>query len=151
MIIKYNELTGLRRKVVMVDGCFDPLHHGHITYFQFAVRFGLPVLCNIENDEYLRKIKKRPPLLPLDVRVVVIDAIKFITYTHPQSTTTYDVLGKLRPLKYVKGADWKNKILPKEEITLCKRYGIEVEFMDNNLDSSTQIIARYLAKMKKFV
>lgn len=150
MIVQYKDLIGLRRKVVMVDGCFDPLHHGHIAYFQFAASFGLPLLCNVENDNYIREIKHRPPLLVLKKRIQVIDAIRYIKYTHTQTTTTYDVLEKLKPIKYVKGADWKYKKIPKEEALICKRNEIEIVYPDKNLDSSSDIIASFVKAFRKY-
>ena len=36
MIVDSRGLAELARKVVMVDGSFDPLHDGHIAYFEAA-------------------------------------------------------------------------------------------------------------------
>lgn len=149
MIISTADLIKLRRKTIIVDGCFDPLHYGHIAYFKFAAGFGLPVLCNVETDRYLQEVKKRPPLLPETQRIQVIDAIKYITYTHLQNTTTADVLRRLQPLKYVKGIDWKNKILPEDELETCKKYGIEVLYIEENLDSSTALVKRFIKNLKQ--
>lgn len=148
MIISTADLVKLRRKTIMTDGCFDPLHFGHIAYFKFAAGFGLPVLCNVETDRYIKESKKRPPLLPETQRIQVIDAIKYITYTHLQITTTTDVLRQLEPLKYIKGADWINKILPEDEFEMCKKYGIEVVYTDKNLESSTELINRFSRNLK---
>ena len=51
-------------RVAMVDGAFDPLHHGHIEYFKAARGLGVPLLCNVASDRYVRT--KHPPLLPED-------------------------------------------------------------------------------------
>ena len=44
MIIGYKDLKGYRKQVAMVDGAFDPLHHGHIDYFTRAREVGKRVL-----------------------------------------------------------------------------------------------------------
>jgi len=134
----------------MVDGCFDPLHLGHIEYFIFATSFNLPVFCNVENDHYIEKYKNRPSLLPEKQRVRIIDSIRFISYTHLQTTSTADVLAKLKPLKYIKGADWEQKKLPEEEIEVCKKYDIQIEYMTKNFDSSSRLLRRYLRKYGRF-
>lgn len=131
----------------MVDGCFDPLHVGHIRYFEFAAKFGLPVLCNIETDGYIKKYRRRPSLLPQRQRVELIDAIKYISYTHLQKTTTADVLKILQPVKYVKGADWKKKVLPKDELKVCQDFGIEIVYTDKNIDSSTALIKKFIKNL----
>ena len=148
MIINTNRLIKLRRKTILLDGCFDPLHYGHIAYFKFAAGFGLPVLCNVETDRFLQEVKKRPSLLPETQRIQVIDAIKYITYTHLQNTTTADVLRQLQPLKYIKGTDWKNKILPEGELETCKKYGIEIVYTNKNLESSTALIKKFSRYLK---
>ena len=41
---------------VLVDGSFDPLHSGHIKYFEEARNlFSLPIVCLIANDGYVSK------------------------------------------------------------------------------------------------
>ena len=36
MIVATRELSGHRGRVTMVDGGFDPLHPGHVAYFEAA-------------------------------------------------------------------------------------------------------------------
>ena len=36
MIVAFEELKAHRGKVAMVDGAFDPLHAGHVDYFEEA-------------------------------------------------------------------------------------------------------------------
>lgn len=144
MILRSDDFKKYRGKVIMVDGCFDPLHVGHIKYFEFAASFGIPVFCNVETDSYIREYRKRPSLLPQEQRIEIIDAIKYITYTHLQETTTTDVLKLLRPIKYVKGDDWKKKVLPKDELKACKDFGIEIVYTNKNFDSSTALIKKFI-------
>ena len=74
MILDFTDLSRYRGAVAMVDGAFDPLHKGHIEYFRAAAALGLPLLCNVASDRYVRT--KHPPLLPEQHRAAVIDAIR---------------------------------------------------------------------------
>lgn len=150
MILTLEQLYLFEKKVALIDGCFDPLHIGHIEYFKFAASFGLPVLCNVENDDYINQYKNRPSLIPAYQRIVIIDSIKYISFTHLQTTSTYDVLLKLQPKKYIKGFDWKKKKLPKEEIEACHKYGIEIEYTDKNFDSSSNLLGAFIKKYGEF-
>jgi D-beta-D-heptose 7-phosphate kinase/D-beta-D-heptose 1-phosphate adenosyltransferase len=150
MIVKLNQLPLYQKKTVLVDGCFDPLHLGHIEYFKFAASFGLPVLCNVENDCYIKKYKRRPSLLPAYQRLLIVDSVKYISLTHLQTTSTADVLKRLRPVKYIKGADWKKKRLPQEEIDICKKYDIQIEYMNKNFDSSSKLLIGFIRKYSRF-
>jgi cytidyltransferase-like protein len=141
MIVAWHALPTLAGQVVMVDGSFDPLHEGHVAYFEAAAAIGKPVLCNITSDEWT--LRKHPVLLARESRTKVIDAIRFVTYVHSAVGSTRDVLAHLRPYAYVKGSDWLEKGgVPTEESDLCKRLGIEVRYVDTVLNSSTRLIER---------
>ncbi len=125
----------------MVDGGFDPLHPGHVAYFREAATLGAPVLCNLASDDYVAR--KHPPLLLQPERASVIDAIRFIDYVYCSMTTTADVLEAVVPRFYVKGADWRDRALPAEEVAVCERTGVEIVYLDTVLNSSTAILERF--------
>ena len=140
MIVETSELGRLAGEVVMVSGGFDPLHPGHIAYFREAAALGVPVLCNVSSDEWVAR--KHPPLLTQAERVQLIDAIRFVDYVHAEETTTVDVLARLRPRYFAKGADWRGR-LPEDEETVCAEHGIEIVFLDTLVDSSTDVLRRF--------
>jgi cytidyltransferase-like protein len=143
MILSFDELRDHRHQVAMVDGAFDPLHRGHIEYFREAsVRLDVPLLCNVASDEYVRT--KHPPLLPEDQRAAIVDAIRYISYTHLNRFDTETVLRELRPRYYVKGKDWEGR-LPPEQVRICAEHGIGVVYLDTVLDSSSRILEQFLS------
>jgi cytidyltransferase-like protein len=143
MIVSTNELRAYRGRVTMVDGGFDPLHHGHAAYFEAAAALGLPVLCNVSSDEYVAR--KHPPVLAQAERGALVDAIRWIAYTHLSSISTAAVLRLLEPRYYAKGGDWRDR-LPDEELTVCAERGIEVVYLDTVLHSSSDILERYAGR-----
>ena len=141
MIVTFEQLKNYWKKVAMVDGAFDPLHRGHIEYFRAASeQLDVPLLCNVASDRYVRT--KHPPLLPEDHRAAIVDAIRFITYTHINQFDTETILRELRPKYYVKGKDWIGR-LPPDQVTICAEYGIEVVYLDTVVDSSSRILKSY--------
>ena len=108
MIVSTEDLGRYRGAVTMVDGGFDPLHHGHVAYFEAAAALGLPVLCNVSSDEWVAR--KHPPLLDQAERAAIIDAIRWVDYTHLSAVETVDVLRLLSPRYYAKGADWEGRL-----------------------------------------
>ena len=142
MILEFAQLKDYRGSVAMVDGAFDPLHRGHVEYFRAAAeQLDVPLLCNVASDRYVRT-KNRPPLLPEDQRAAVVDAIRYITYTHINLFDTETILRELRPKYYVKGSDWKGR-LPAEQVAICREHGVEVVYLDTVFDSSTRILSEY--------
>ena len=144
MIVTFDELPALRRTVAMVDGAFDPVHAGHIEYFRAAAaRVGVPLLCNVASDRYVRS-KGRPPLLREATRAAVVDAIRYIAYTHVNQHDTETILEHLQPTHYVKGADWRDRGLPPRQVEICSRLGIEIVYLDTVIDSSTRLLERFV-------
>ena len=140
MIVTFEQLPDLRGTVAMVDGAFDPLHRGHIEYFRAASELGVPLLCNVASDAYVRT--KHPPLLPEEQRAAVVDAIRYITYTHINGADTETILRQLRPRYYVKGNDWVGR-LPAEQVAICGDHGIEIVYLNTVLDSSSRILQQF--------
>ena len=126
----------------MVDGSFDPLHDGHVRYFEFAASLGLPVFCNIASDGWTST--KHRVFLDREKRAIVLDSIRFIDFVHCTATTTADVLRIVQPRNYVKGADWKARGgVPPEEAAICRELGIEIVYANTEMNSSTQILKRF--------
>ena len=141
MIVGFEELKQYRGLVAMVDGAFDPMHRGHIEYFRAAAkRLDVPLLCNVASDRYVST--KHPPLLPEDQRAAVVDAIRYVTYTHINQFDTETILRELRPRYYVKGKDWEGR-LPPDQVVICREFGIEVVYLDTVLDSSSRLLKQY--------
>ena len=147
MILAFEQLKEYRKKVAMVDGAFDPLHRGHIEYFRVAAeQLGVPLLCNVASDRYVST--KHPPLLPEDQRAAIVDAIRFISYTHVNQFDTETILRELQPKYYVKGRDWDGR-LPPEQVKICREHGIEVVYLDTVFDSSTRILNEVIKQLSQ--
>lgn len=145
MIIHASQREALPEAFVMVDGCFDPLHRGHISYFRFAASLGLPVLCNLAGDAYIQSHKGRPTLLPEIDRAEVVNALGMIDYVFVSQQGTAWSLGHFRPRCYVKGAEWRGQ-LPEEQVKICAELDIEIVFAPPPLNSSTKILETFLEK-----
>ena len=140
MTVAFDGLKEYCGRVAMVDGAFDPVHRGHIEYFKAASALGAPLLCNIASDRYVRT--KHPSLLDESQRAAIVDAIRYMTYTHVNQFDTETILRELRPRFYVKGQDWDGR-LPAEQVAICREHAIEIVYLNTVLDSSTRILEQY--------
>jgi cytidyltransferase-like protein len=147
LILTFDQLKNYRKQVAMVDGAFDPLHRGHIEYFRAAAeQLDVPLLCNVASDGYVRS--KHPPLLPEDQRAAIVDAIRYISYTHVNQFDTETILRELQPKYYVKGKDWEGR-LPSEQVKICGEYAIQVVYLNTVLDSSTRILNEMIKQLSQ--
>jgi cytidyltransferase-like protein len=66
------------RKKVIVTGCYDWLHSGHIRFFEQASEYG-ELYVSLGNDANIRGLKGAGhPLLPQDERTCMVAAIRFV-------------------------------------------------------------------------
>lgn len=131
----------------MVSGRFDPLHPGHVGYFEQAAGLGLPLLCNVSSDPEVAL--KHAPVLTQRERGAVIAALRCVSYVYLAPGTTREALATLRPKVFVKGSDWDGR-LPPDELELLKRNGTEVVFLDTVTHSSTDIVKRFLDAQRQW-
>lgn len=67
------------KKVVLVGGCFDVLHPGHIIFLKKARAAGDKLIVLLESDEKIRKLKgERRPFFNQKQRAQVLSAIKYV-------------------------------------------------------------------------
>ena len=64
-------------KVIVVSGGFDPLHSGHISYFEDAKSYGDKLIVALNSDKWLEK-KKGKSFMPFSERKSVIENLKFV-------------------------------------------------------------------------
>ena len=62
---------------VMVSGCFDLLHSGHVEFLQNAAKYG-DLYVAIGNDETIKGIKGRYPTFPQEERLFIVNALSCV-------------------------------------------------------------------------
>ena len=67
-------------RVVVVTGGFDPLHFGHIAYFQEAKKLGDILCVGVNSDDWLTR-KKGQPFMSFEERINIVNNIKCVGHT----------------------------------------------------------------------
>jgi cytidyltransferase-like protein len=70
-------LAFMKRKRVMVSGCFDLLHSGHIAFLESAAEFGELHVC-LGNDENILQLKNRPVAQTEKERAYMLSALSCV-------------------------------------------------------------------------
>lgn len=65
------------KTIVVVTGGFDPLHSGHIAYFNAAKELGDMLIVGVNSDEWLRR-KKGQPFMDQYERCRIIESLKVV-------------------------------------------------------------------------
>jgi cytidyltransferase-like protein len=69
------------KKVVMVSGCYDLLHAGHIAFFKTAAKYG-ELHVFVGQDENIRFLKGKAPYFSQEERKYMVGAVKFVKEAH---------------------------------------------------------------------
>ena len=67
-------------KIVLVTGGFDPLHSGHVAYFQAARKLGDMLVVGLNSDAWLER-KKGQAFMPLAERRAIVGSLKDVDFT----------------------------------------------------------------------
>ena len=72
--------------IVLVNGGFDPLHSGHISYFKAARTLGDMLIVGLNSDEWLER-KKGRAFMPWNERLCIINNLSMVdeVYTFDDS------------------------------------------------------------------
>lgn len=73
-------LGNLKNKKVLVGGCFDVLHVGHIRFLTSAKKQGDILIVTLESDQYIHKFKKRIPVHSQRERAEIVAALQAVDY-----------------------------------------------------------------------
>lgn len=121
------------RRLVLTNGCFDLIHPGHVALLRHAAALGDVLVVGVNSDAGVRKLKGPDrPLMSLEDRLVVLQAVRWISVVTPFDEETADrLIEQVRPACYVKGADYDlasgGRILP--ETATLQRLGIPAVFV----------------------
>ena len=67
----------MKNKTVMVSGCFDLLHAGHVAFFKTASAYG-DLYVSIGRDENLLRLKGKKPVFSESERLYIVKSIKYV-------------------------------------------------------------------------
>ena len=94
--------------VVLTNGCFDLLHHGHTAFLQACAALGDVLVVGLNDDAAVTALKGRDrPVLAANQRAQILAAIRWVDLVviFPQLTAER-LIEAVRPDSYAKGAEY---------------------------------------------
>ena len=119
--------------IIIVSGYFNPIHKGHIEYFNKAKSLADKLIVIVNND-YQRELKGSKPFQDEEERATIVSNIKavdevVISIDKNRSVSDtikhiFNLYSKNYTLTFANGGDQNNESIP--EARVCKRLGIEI-------------------------
>ena len=102
---------GLTMKILL-NGCFDVLHHGHFKLIQHAASFGGQVIIGIDSDERVKKLKgEGRPFHSENERAFNLKQIRGVdaVVVFDSDEMLRELLERYKPDKFIIGSDYLGK------------------------------------------
>ena len=140
----------MKKKAIIVSGYFNPIHKGHLEYFQNAKKLA-DVLFVIVNNDHQRALKQSKEfqleeermlivssLKPVDKAILSIDKDRTVCETIASIAKDY---GQEYDLAFANGGDQNNTTIP--ERTICEKMGITLlDGLGDKIQSSSWLLKK---------
>jgi len=137
-----------KSKAVIVSGYFNPLHKGHIEYFQNA-KAKADFLFVIINNELQRKLKGSKEFQLEEERLFIVENLKvvdkcFLSIDQDRTVIKsiikiHELFSEQYDLSFANGGDQNNDTIPERPI--CEELGITLlDGLGNKIQSSSWLL-----------
>lgn len=130
-------------RVVLANGCFDPLHVGHVRYLADAAGHGDFLVVAVNDDAGTRRLKGADrPVMPARDRALLVAALACVDAVLTfEDDTVEGLLRELRPAVHAKGTDYARDTVPERDV--ARALGIETVIAgDPKTHASREVVAR---------
>ena len=112
------------RPKVLVSGCYDLLHAGHVAFFETAAQYGDLYVC-IGADDNIQRLKNHPPKFTEAERLYIVQSIRYVTHARVSSGTGMldfepDMV-EIKPDLFIVNEDGGTE----DKRRLCEKYGVQ--------------------------
>ena len=122
---------------VLVSGCFDPFHAGHLLHLEAARQFGDRLVVAVTKDAFVHKGENRP-VFAEDKRLLVVKALRCVDEAM-LSESSREALEVVKPQVFVLGMEYRTKIC-EEDAKFCAENGITIGFTNEEVFSSSALL-----------
>jgi len=127
--------------IVYTVGAFDLLHVGHLALLNHCKSLGDILAVGVASDEVVNLYKRNVPIVPLEQRVEMLEALSCVDIVRPYHSLEY--VSGCKAVKadiFVIGEDWGSNAHNLDVDAYLKRTGKEMtQVRYNPRTSSTQI------------
>ena len=137
-------------KAIIVSGYFNPIHKGHLDYFNQAKALADELIVIVNND-FQRELKGSQKFQLEDERVIIVSNIKAVDRVYlsvdqdrtvcQTITKIAEELGATHNLAFANGGDQNNQSIP--EVPVCQKLGVTlIDGLGDKIQSSSWLLKK---------
>ena len=149
-VIFKNNIEKMKPKAIIVSGYFNPIHKGHIEYFQNARSNG-DKLFVIVNSDFQRALKGSKEFQDEKERLFIVENLRlvdkcFLSIDKDRTVVEsikmiFNLFGNEYNLSFANGGDQNNDTIPERPI--CEELGIELlDGLGGKIQSSSWLLKK---------
>ncbi len=151
VLVLLEKMNKMKKKAIIVSGYFNPIHKGHIEYFNNAKKLANELFV-IVNSDYQRLLKGSKKFQEEDERIIIVSNIKAVDKAILSIDKDRTVCKTLKlifnkyeteyELFFANGGDQNNDTIP--ERSICEKVGITlVDGLGDKVQSSSWLLKNY--------
>jgi len=119
----------MKEKKVLVSGCYDLIHGGHVAFFKTAAQYG-KLYVAVGTDANLLLLKGKVPYYSQKERIYLVNSIRFVEKAFPATGSGMldfePDMKRIKPDIFIVNSDGHTA----EKEALCKKYGVEYKVLE---------------------
>ena len=138
----------MKKKVIIVSGYFNPIHKGHLEYFENAKSHG-ELLFVIVNSDHQRELKGSKKFQDENERLFIVSSLRVVDkaiLSIDQDRTVRETIKHIHKkyqkdysLSFANGGDQNNDTIPERPI--CEELGLElIDGLGQKIQSSSWLL-----------
>jgi cytidyltransferase-like protein len=130
-------------KIVCVSGYFNPIHCGHLEYFEKSKELGDKLIVIVNNDKQ-SILKKGKSFMSEYERLKIIRSLRIVdmaVLSIDEDRSVCKTLESVRPHIFTNGGDQYNDLIPEKDI--CEKLGIKlIDGLGYKIQSSSWLLEK---------
>ena len=138
----------MEKVIGYTQGTFDMFHIGHLNLIKNAKRHCDYLVVGVNSDDLVESYKNKRPIIPLDERVEIMRAIKYVDEVIVTNTLDKrEIWEKVRFNEIYIGDDWKGNERWEKTGKEMEQLGAKLVFLPYTKDTSSTMLRE---KLKEF-
>jgi rfaE bifunctional protein nucleotidyltransferase chain/domain len=126
-------------RVVLANGCFDPLHAGHVAHLREARALGDYLVVALTADEAVGKPSR--PFYPWEHRATILRELRCVDSVM-KTWNAIDAIHAVKPNVFVKGIDYSKLEFPENVMRACVEVGATIAITQTEKLSATEVVRK---------